>query len=527
MPGKRPNFLVFIADQLRSDHLGCYGNTVVRTPNIDGIAAQGFCAERFYVASPICMPNRATLMTGRMPSLHGVRHNGIPLSQRATTFVELLRQTGYRTALVGKSHLQNMTGNPPFWPRDPAERRAQEALAADGGRYDQEWKPHWRTRPDYDLDLPFYGYGMVHLTIDHGDDIEGHYRRWLKAQVPDCDKLIGQANAIPTPGLALAAARQAWRTRLPEELHPTAYCAEMTETVMAESARDQKPFFLLCSFAEPHHPFTPPGKYWDMYKPAEIELPRSFRDTTNAPPPHVASLLAERDASRALKHTPQLFACTEQEAREAIALNYGSISFIDDAVGRVLAKLDALGLADDTVVVLTADHGDFMGDHQLLLKGPIHYRGIVQAPFLWRDPGDTGARRSDALCGTLDLAQTFLARAGVAPFNGMQGRDLAPLLSGAASGGHDEMMIEEEGQRPQVGFPGRVRMRSLVTKRYRLSLYDGVSWGELYDLERDPDEMRNLWDDAASAELRNTLVLRLAQKMIALSETSPHPTAAA
>src|SRR6185369_16472412 len=105
----RPNFLFIVTDQHRADHLGCYGNPIVRTPNIDGLAAKGVCFDNFYVASPICMPNRATLMTGRMPSVHGVRHNGIPLSLAATTFADQLRLAGYRTSLVGKSHLQNMT----------------------------------------------------------------------------------------------------------------------------------------------------------------------------------------------------------------------------------------------------------------------------------------------------------------------------------------------------------------------------------------------------------------------------------
>ena len=112
MGTKSPNFLFFIADQLRCDHLGCYGNTVVRTPNIDALAKSGWSSDAFYVASPICMPNRATLMTGRMPSVHGVRHNGIPLSLQASTFVDRLRLAGYRTSLIGKSHLQNMAGNP-------------------------------------------------------------------------------------------------------------------------------------------------------------------------------------------------------------------------------------------------------------------------------------------------------------------------------------------------------------------------------------------------------------------------------
>src|SRR5687768_14904802 len=110
---KHPNFLLIITDQQRADHLGCYGNSVVQTPNIDGLAAAGSRFDRFYVATPICMPNRATLMTGRMPSLHGARQNGIPLSLTATTFVDILRAGGYDTALIGKCHLQSISRNPP------------------------------------------------------------------------------------------------------------------------------------------------------------------------------------------------------------------------------------------------------------------------------------------------------------------------------------------------------------------------------------------------------------------------------
>ncbi|MEP4432974.1 MAG: sulfatase-like hydrolase/transferase, partial [Hyphomicrobiales bacterium] len=107
---KRPNFLFIITDQHRADHLGCYGNKIVKTDNIDALAATGTRYERFYVANPICMPNRASIMTGRMSSLHGARHNGIPLSQDHTTFVELLKDAGYGTGLIGKSHLQSFTG---------------------------------------------------------------------------------------------------------------------------------------------------------------------------------------------------------------------------------------------------------------------------------------------------------------------------------------------------------------------------------------------------------------------------------
>ena len=119
---RSPNFILFIADQHRADYLGCYGHPILRTPHIDSIAAQGTRFRKFYVASPVCMPNRASLMTGRMPAVHGVRSNGIPLSQESVSFVDLLRDAGYDTALIGKSHLQNFTKTPAMsYPAPPRE----------------------------------------------------------------------------------------------------------------------------------------------------------------------------------------------------------------------------------------------------------------------------------------------------------------------------------------------------------------------------------------------------------------------
>jgi len=525
--GRRANFLFFIADQLRFDHLGCYGNRVVKTPNIDALAAKAWASDAFYVASPICMPNRATLMTGRMPSVHGVRHNGIPLSLNATTFVDLMRRANYRTTLIGKSHLQNMAGSAPQWPLDPKDRLPIEARADGGGRYDQEWGPSWAADPKHDLDLPFYGFDAVDLTVNHGDDLQGHYRRWLKAAHPGAEDLLGPKNAAPAPEFELTKIRQAWRTRISPELHPNAYCADRAIARLEGHAAAGENFFMMVSFADPHHPYTPPGKYWEMYRPEQVELPSSFRAPTDRLPPHVKWLHAERDAGRAVKSTPMQFAASEREVREAIALNYGLISFIDNCVARVLARLDALGLADNTVVILTADHGDFMGDHQLMLKGPIHYRSITQVPFIWRDPRGPKDKRSGGFAGTIDLAPTILKRAGVRGFNGIQGKDLSALIGGETASPYDSLLIEEEGQRLGLGLPTRARTRSLVTERYRLSMYDGVAWGELYDRARDPDESVNLWDDPSSQALRGELLLRLAHKMLEYSETSPNPTAAA
>lgn len=535
------SFLFIVTDQQRADHLGCYGNPIVRTPHIDALARGGFRAEQCYVATPICMPNRATMMTGRMPSVHGVRHNGIELSLGETTFVEVLREAGYHTALVGKAHLQNITGAPAQWPPDPAERLLREARRRDPGRYGQELGPEWEKDPAHELSLPYYGFERVDLSIRHADQQYGHWRRWLRTQTKDADRLIGPENAIPAPEYELTKCRQAWRTRVSEELYPTSWITERTLDVLRDCAERGTPFFIQCSYPDPHHPFTPPGKYWSMYLPDDVPPPRSFhaghenlrkgnpRKGSPAPsvPLHVQWLYRQRDTGKAVKHTQALFACSEREAREAIALNYGTISLIDDGVGRLLAELERLGLARDTVVIFTSDHGDFLGDHQLLLKGPIHYEGLVRTPFIWNDPAMPAGRESAALVGAVDLAPTILARAGVAPFNGIQGRSLLPLIEGREASLRDALLIEEEGQRTYLGFSGRVRMRSLVTAQHRISVYDGVEWGELYDRQADPDETVNLWDDAGARTVRGELMERLARAMLACSETSPYPSALA
>jgi arylsulfatase A-like enzyme len=459
-----------------------------------------------------------------MPSRHGVRHNGIELSFDETTFVEALRAAGYATAHVGKSHLQNIEIIPPGYPREGQPRRKHEARREGPGRHGQEIWKRWEDDPDCDIETPFYGFDTVDLVIHHADTAYGHWRRWLRAQTREADRLIGPENAPASPGLELAKCRQAWRTRVPEELYPTAWIADRSIARLREMAKGPKPWFLHCSFPDPHHPFTPPGRYFDMAKPEDVPAPRSFHARHEGLAPHLRWLYEMRDTGRALKHTQALFACSEREAREAIALNYGSIACIDDAIARVMKETAVNGDGRDTVVIFTSDHGDFLGDHQLLLKGPVHYRGLVRVPFIWSDPAGPKGQRSTALSQTTDIAPSILERAGVEPWNGIQGHSLIPVISGKRQRLRERLLIEEEGQRYYMGFPDRVRMRSVITDRYRLSLYDGVPWGELYDRREDPDELLNRWDDSASRGLRGSLSDELVRAMLEHSETSPYPT---
>jgi len=524
-PIRRPNFILFITDQQRADHLGAYGNGIVRTPHLDALAARGWLAERCYVASPICMPNRASLMTGRMPSAHGVRHNGIPLSLRARTFVERLLEHGYRTALVGKSHLQNITRSRPFYPSADAAPTAGEARLEEQGRFDQETQPLWDEDPSFDVDLPYYGFEHVRLVLNHGDTAGGHYKRWLSRQDPQVAAAVGPAKAIPAPDFDLVRAGQAWRTRVPERLSTTSFVARETCARIEDYAAAGEPFFIQCSFPDPHHPFTPPGRFWDMYRPEDMPLPASFHAPHTGRTPHREWMLAERDGGRAVKNSPAPFAATEREAREALALNFGAISHIDEAIGQVLARVAALGLEGNTVVLFTSDHGDYFGDHQLLWKGPLHYQSIVRVPLIWCDPA-APAGRSPALCSTIDIAPTLLARAGVVPYNGIQGQNLLPLMQGEHPG-RSALLIEEEGQRVMFGFDRRTCMRTLQTARWRLSVYEGADWGELYDLQQDPHECHNLWDDPTWAQLKQELLHELVRHMIRSADHSPSPTAIA
>lgn len=517
---KRPNFLFIITDQHRADHLGCYGNAIVRTPSIDSIAVRGTRFTHNYVANPICMPNRSSIMTGRLPSLHGVRHNGIALSREHTTFVEVLRAGGYKTAIIGKAHLQGMTGMPPSMTFKAEGGLTEPAKAyrdaykdhRDGPLYELEVLPRWETPLAERMDGHFYGYEHVEIADDHADRAGGDYLLWARQQHKDFDKLVGPENAMPDNRIN---APQAWRTRVPEELYSTTWIEQRTVAFLEQQAKQDKPFFVQMSFPDPHHPFTPPGKYWDMFDPAAMALPRSFGKGDL--PPIKAMVKAMQDGSDP-RDNQNPFAVSERETKEIIALTYGSIAMIDDSIGRVLAALKRLGLDDNTVVIFTSDHGDYMGDHGIMLKLLLHYQGLVRTPLIWSDPG-MSASVNGSLTSSIDLSASIMRRAGIQPFNGNQGRDvLAPESSGP-----EALIIEEDSQRTMIGYDKPQRLRTLMTKRWRMTLRSGESWSELYDLHNDPDENINLWDDPGHAKVRAELCEMLLRKTVDMQDRAPLP----
>ena len=520
----RPNFLVIMTDQQRWDHLGAYGNRVIQTPHLDSIARNGLRLEGFHVSNPICQPNRACLASGQLSTVNGCRQNGIPLALDSTTYADVLRAAGWRTALIGKAHFQNVTDipAPPRKPRgsgaapDSAVLRARRDQRGGAG-YGHEVRSLWARNPDHALPVPYYGFDHVRLCIGHGDQVEGHYTSWLRARHPDPDSLRGPANALDDPQSRVA---QCWQTALPEELHPTSYIADEAERFLAAQT-GAAPFLLQVSFPDPHHPFTPPGKWWSMYDPADVELPATFH----------TPLLARNDlpdaALRAYRmgdddpHSHWPFHLDEIAMRRILALNYGAISFIDAAIGRILSALQAQGLDKDTVIIFMSDHGDYMGDHGTVLKMGLHYRSVIRVPFLWRD---TAARaRSGVLhrqASAIDFAPTLLQRAGLQIPIGMQGQDIFAEEDAAAP-----VLIEDPGIAVFGDADARSAITTLVHEGWRLSLLeDAPGWGELYNLNDDPDESVNLWDDSAAASIKLRLLEALARRQIALRNLSLCPT---
>lgn len=516
MSDLRPNILLISTDQQRADHLGCYGAQGLKTPNIDSIAKTGTRFDRAYVTSPVCMPNRSSIVTGRMPSLHGVRHNGLNLALNSRTFIDVLRKDGYQTSLSGKAHFQCVTQNPALIGGD----LANQAYYANIGRYDQETGALWRQTSDRRMDLPYYGLNHIDLAVGHGDQVDGHYNQWVADQGADLDALRGPDHAHASGACPLF---QAWRTKVPEDLYPTRFVQEMTKKALSRYAQEaSQPFFHWASFCDPHHPFTPPGQYWDMYAPDEVELPASFSAITAD---SMASALHDvRKAGGANLQGTAAVAVTETELRWATALTFGLISMVDDAVGAILSALKTNDQQRNTIVIFLSDHGDLMGDHGLLFKGPLHYQSVIRMPLLWHDPRAPQSAVCDDLVSAVDVSASILHAAGAEPFHGMNGRT---SLSDKATPKRDAILIEDEVQFNLPATDVRGRARTLVTQRWRFTLFDSLEKGEMFDLENDPMETVNKWDDPACAAQQADLTERLLREVIAHSETGALPEFAA
>ncbi len=484
---RRPNVLFIITDQQRADHAGFAGNEIVRTPNIDSIAARGTVFDNAWVANPVCMPNRSTIMTSRMPTSHGVIFNDRSLDWGANTHVKQFRQAGWRTALIGKSHLQHGQS------RNSVIEIDAPPVA------DDPWPEGWNTLEDFERytdEIPpwpddFYGFGHVELCIDHGARVSGHHLHWALDKGGRYEDLLVPMNA-DAPGTDRSDKWwQIYRPPYGPELHSTTFVTERTIAFIEDAAASGEPWLAWASFPDPHHPFTPPGEYFDRHDPADMPVPASFDD----PMEHAPEYLKRVAGFEAHKQRGWVAPCGTSDpglVQQCIAATYGMVEMIDDGVGQILAAIERFGLTDDTIVVFTSDHGDMMGEHGLLLKGFMHYRGTLQPPMVIADPTRRAAR-SSSLAGSIDLGPTLLELAGLARFDGMQGHSLVPVLDDSTASVRDHVLIEDDISDAAAAFghfPGKTR--TYVGDDGLKYTRHSTGEDQLFDLVADPHEMVQL-----------------------------------
>ncbi|WP_438994801.1 sulfatase family protein [Pseudemcibacter sp.] len=526
---KKVNFLYIMVDQARSDFFGCYGNDKIKTPNIDALAKRGTTLDQLYVANPFCMPSRSAIMTGRMPSVNGARTNGTPLPLEARTFVGSLLDDGYDTALIGKCHLQNMTGMERAYTPPEAEKcKTDEDGYPDqpttskltGADYENENSVIWRASPDHEVKTPYYGFDHVDLCTLHSDNVGANYERWLNEEVSNENDLKGAKNGLDKGNIS---SPQSWRTAIDEEHYSTSYIGRKTIDWIEEHQENasENPFFLHCSFPDPHHPFAPPGKYWDMYDPDDMNLPESFNKGSSPVLDHMRNDFEQGTSGR---ESTLPFAVNEKEAREAIALTYGMVTMIDDWVGKIMASLEEQGLLNNTVIIFSSDHGEYMANHGIMLKGPLHYQGLIRIPFIWCDPVQNTLSRTSELCSAIDIAPTILERSQTKPYYGIQGKSMLDMMNNKIDHHRKAVLIEDDREVIYLGFKEPQRVRTMVTDRYRLSMTQPADFYELYDLKNDPHEINNLWEDDNQATLRNQEIQRMLKLICEMQDWSPLPT---
>ncbi|MBD3314641.1 MAG: sulfatase-like hydrolase/transferase [Chitinivibrionales bacterium] len=482
---KRPNILFLFTDQQRFDTLGVL-NSKIKTPNLDTLAAEGMLFTRAYPTTPVCLPCRASLVSGQYPSTHGATHNHASLPEDYPNLLpSILRNVGYYTHMVGKSHLASC--------HDPCSPESAPFI------HNREYYRHWHG--------PWYGFERADIAIGHTTEKHAcgmHYGAWLEDHGIDVDKYFGHT------------AYDAFGTwDLPEEYHSTKWIADVTIDSITRSAEREQPFYICSNFQDPHNPCMVPEPWASMYKPEEIPAfgfkggePASFASK----PPFYREIIEQPGEYAARPSDPGLLAAgnvshlpySKEDTQKNAACYYGMVSLIDHHVGRIMEALESAGQADNTVVVFTSDHPDCLGDHGFWYKSLVTFEEIQRVPMIVRYPGYVPAgTTSAAFQNHVDLPTTLLSLTGATIPTSYEGVDQSPAWRKPEVSVRTDSIIEE---RP---YNTEWNQRVLINDTHKLAFYAGREYGELYDTKNDPDQVHNLWDDPVHAETKNKMIARI------------------
>lgn len=493
-----PRILFITVDEQRFDALGCTGGAIAKTPVLDGLAREGLNYRRAYVNNVVCMPSRATMLTGQYASTHGVIQNGRDLPLDAPSFAQHLKdELGWSTALIGKSHLQ------------------PHVLRPDLGAPKTNWETTAASRGD---EGPYRGFDKVLLSSHGLGAIKNHYQAWLEVHRPELvDCYLRQV--APGGGLNLTpggdtGAIQVHRNEIPSEHYHSHWLADRTIEWIDDREVDEN-WFCWLSFGDPHHPFQPPAEELHRVDWRDVPLPAGC-------PPDEATL--QRVLESKPRHWLDFYNGTQYPAteiprgfvpkelthpqiREINARVHVMNEVIDDAIGRVLRHLEARGEIEETHIVYCSDHGSMQGDCNLLFKGPFHVDSMMRVPLIWRPARSAEIAPAELWdpVSMVDLAPSFFNIAGLTPGDWMEG---APLPTEA--GRREAVFVEWNQDSPDAHIAiDTVVTRDHICSVYRLTRDYPDGGGELYVSKDDPQQWWNRWDDPAYAALRITLTDRV------------------
>ena len=492
-----PNVLLITSDQQHFSTMGCV-NPKIKTPALDRLAAEGTRFERAYCPNPLCTPTRASLITGLYPAWHGAWTIGVKLPEDVPTVGERFGNAGYATHLIGKAHFQPLRSQP-----------GSTSLECQPTLRDLEF---WRS-----FTGPWYGFDRIELARNHGDEshVGQHYAIWMEQKgltnwrdyfqpLPGDEAPLAPRNEQRRAG-GYGRAHEPWK--LPDEFHYSVWTAERTIANIEQAVEEGRPFFTWSSFHDPHPPYVVPEPFFSMYDPDDMEPGRlTPGEMDRMPPPHRLTREEKPDYqpySEGMAHGYGSHVQDERPLREDVAVYYGMTSLMDREIGRILDALDRLGVADNTIVVFTTDHGHYIGQHGLNAKGAFHYEDGIRLPFVVRWPGHVPVGRvSRAMQSLVDLPSTFLGACGLGVPGAMQGVDQTDVWCGRAEKARDWIICENRHN------PTMPHLRTFVDERYKMTLYRTFDWGELFDLQSDPGETNNLWDDPACASVKADVMHR-------------------
>ncbi|MBI1298601.1 sulfatase-like hydrolase/transferase [bacterium] len=452
----RPNILIFMTDQEQGQVVE--PGHPCKTPNADRLAAEGVRFRHCYTPSPHCCPSRATFFTGLYPSRHGIYNNifnsaaiHTELNPGVITFGEQLREVGYRTIFSGKWHVSAA--------ENPSDRGWTELVTTA-----TKGTNHGRTIEDWRRDADAY--------TEEGERQRGHIQRpgWGDFVVYD---------TLPDAG-----------PKGYEDSHDYKVVSRAVGAIHDLQYTDDS-WALFVGPVGPHDPFNVPKKFVDMYNPADIELPESYRDTLEDKP-----RLYQRMRRQLWDQL------TEDEVRESIAHYWAFCTMQDAMLGEVLDALDATGQAANTLVVFLSDHGDYCGAHGLYLKGVPAFREAYHVPCIMRWPKGipNPGREIDAIVTLADFAPTFLELAEIEPPDDLTGNSLLPVIQGRVPTWWPDALYTQCN-----GVELYYSQRAVMTHEFKY-VYNGFDFDELYDLRNDPHEMVNVAEDPAYTEIKKELV---------------------